>query len=70
MTDIAEGRDIAVGIDPTGRRLLPLAGAADEAHRRNVRLRLVLAVPSPHDTEHVAHGRPRFAAPDPARGDV
>lgn len=54
MTDIAEGRDIAVGIDPTGRWLLPLAWAADEAHRRNVRLRLVLAVPSPHDTEHVA----------------
>ncbi|MCX4776601.1 universal stress protein [Streptomyces sp. NBC_01264] len=53
MTDIAEGRDIMVGIDPTGRWLLPLAWAADEAHRRNVRLRLVLAVPSPHDTEHM-----------------
>lgn len=35
MTDIAEGRDIAVGIDPNGRWLLPLAWAADEAHRRN-----------------------------------
>ncbi|MCY0922515.1 MULTISPECIES: hypothetical protein [unclassified Streptomyces] len=53
MTDIAEGRDIAVGIDPAGGWLLPLAWAADEAHRRNVRLRLVLAVPSPHDTERV-----------------
>lgn len=53
MTDIAEGRDIAVGIDPNGRWLLPLAWAADEAHRRNVRLRLVLALPSPHDTERV-----------------
>ncbi|MGW5398131.1 universal stress protein [Streptomyces sp. NPDC003952] len=53
MTDIAEGRDIAVGIDPTGRWLLPLSWAADEAHRRNVRLRLVMAVPSPHDTEHM-----------------
>ncbi|MER6250414.1 universal stress protein [Streptomyces sp. NPDC001584] len=53
MTDIAEGRDIVVGIDPAGGWLLPLAWAADEAHRRNVRLRLVLAVPSPHDTEHV-----------------
>ncbi|MFJ7265316.1 universal stress protein [Streptomyces sp. NPDC099050] len=48
-----EGRDIAVGIDPAGGWLLPLAWAADEAHRSNVRLRLVLAVPSPHDTEHV-----------------
>ncbi len=53
MTDIAEGPDIAVGIDPNGRWLLPLAWAADEAHRRNVRLRLVLALPSPHDTERV-----------------
>ncbi|AWZ03416.1 MULTISPECIES: universal stress protein [unclassified Streptomyces] len=53
MTDIAEGRDIAVGIDPAGGWRLPLAWAADEAHRRNVRLRLVLAVPSPHDTERI-----------------
>lgn len=37
MTDIAEGRDIAVGIDPVGGWLLPLDRAADEAHRRTVR---------------------------------
>ncbi|GHJ96894.1 stress-inducible protein [Streptomyces sp. NE5-10] len=32
---------------------LALAWAADEAHRRRFALRLVVAVPPPHDTQHV-----------------
>ncbi|MCY0949916.1 universal stress protein [Streptomyces sp. H27-S2] len=59
--DIGEGREIAVGIDPAGGWLLPLAWGADEAHRRKVRLRLVLAVPSPDDTGH-ADGGARYDA--------
>ncbi|MCY0939819.1 universal stress protein [Streptomyces antarcticus] len=48
-------------IDPAGGWLLPLAWGADEAHRRKVRLRLVLAVPSPDDTGH-ADGGARYDA--------
>ncbi|MFJ6479160.1 hypothetical protein ACIQK6_03285 [Streptomyces sp. NPDC091682] len=40
---------IVVGIDPDRERHLPLAWAADEAHRRRLPLRLVLAVPPRHD---------------------
>ncbi|MGW7459447.1 universal stress protein [Streptomyces sp. NPDC054797] len=50
---IAEGREIVVGIDPVRDWHLALAWAADEAHRRKLRLRLALAVRSQHDTQHV-----------------
>ncbi|MFD9517028.1 universal stress protein [Streptomyces sp. NPDC059979] len=46
------GRDIVVGIDPVRDWHLPLAWAADEAQRRRLPLRLVLAVPPRHDTHH------------------
>ncbi|RSS79721.1 universal stress protein [Streptomyces sp. WAC06614] len=46
------GHGIVVGIDPDRDWHLPLAWAADEAHRRRLPLRLVLAVPPPHDTRH------------------
>ncbi len=46
-------RDIVVGIDPDRDWHLALAWAADEAQRRRLPLRLVLAVPPPHDTHHV-----------------
>ncbi|MGW6980279.1 universal stress protein [Streptomyces sp. NPDC054932] len=48
-----KGRDIVVGIDPARDWHLPLAWAADEAHRRRLPLRLVLAVAPQHDTHHV-----------------
>ncbi|MFE5806098.1 universal stress protein [Streptomyces sp. NPDC056491] len=47
------GRDIVVGIDPVRDWHLPLAWAADEAQRRRLPLRPVLAVPPRHDTHHV-----------------
>ncbi|MFD0373774.1 universal stress protein [Streptomyces sp. NPDC127112] len=47
------GHNIVVGIDPDRDWHLPLAWAADEAHRRRLPLRLVLAVPPQHDTHHV-----------------
>ncbi|WP_406510909.1 universal stress protein [Streptomyces sp. NBC_00212] len=59
--DIAEGRDIVVGVDPAGTGRLALAWAVDEAHRRKVRLRLVLTVPPRHDTQHV-DDEPRYIA--------
>ncbi|MFJ4316589.1 universal stress protein [Streptomyces lavendulae] len=46
-------RDIVVGIDPERDWHLALAWAADEAQRRRLPLRLVLAVPPRHDTRHV-----------------
>jgi nucleotide-binding universal stress UspA family protein len=46
-------RDIVVGVDPVRDWRLPVAWAADEAHRRRLPLRLVLAVPPQHDTQHV-----------------
>ncbi|MFC9810505.1 universal stress protein [Streptomyces virginiae] len=49
----AGGRDIVVGIDPDRDWHLALAWAADEAQRRRLPLRLVLAVPPRHDTRHV-----------------
>lgn len=45
--------DIVVGIDPGRDWHLALAWAADEAQRRRLPLRLVLAVPPQHDTHHV-----------------
>ncbi|MGW2177550.1 universal stress protein [Streptomyces sp. NPDC001732] len=45
-----ERRDIVVGIDPVRTGHLPLAWAVDEAHRRGLALRLVVAVPPLHDT--------------------
>ncbi|MFJ8165835.1 universal stress protein [Streptomyces sp. NPDC096136] len=56
------GHDVVVGIDPAGNWHLPLAWAADEAQRRRLPLRLVLAVPPRHDT-HRADGAPGPAAP-------
>ncbi|AXE24248.1 universal stress protein [Streptomyces globosus] len=51
MTGPREGaRDILVGIDPVRAWHLCLAWAADEAQRRRLPLRLVLAVPPRHDT--------------------
>ncbi|MFF8713231.1 universal stress protein [Streptomyces sp. NPDC015184] len=50
MTSGTQHRDIVVGIDPVRDGHLPLAWAADEAHRRRLALRLVVAVPPPHDT--------------------
>ncbi|MET3984482.1 universal stress protein [Streptomyces sp. PvR034] len=46
-------RDIVVGIDPNRDWRLSLAWAADEAQRRRLPLRLVLAVPPPPATRHV-----------------
>ncbi|MFE2478071.1 universal stress protein [Streptomyces sp. NPDC059389] len=46
-------RDIVAGIDPDRNWHLALAWAADEAQRRRLPLRLVLAVPPQHDTHHV-----------------
>ncbi|WCD84761.1 Universal stress protein [Streptomyces xanthophaeus] len=45
--------DIVVGIDPGRDWHLALAWGADEAQRRRLPLRLVLAVPPQHDTRHV-----------------
>ncbi|WP_405533304.1 hypothetical protein OG592_39480 [Streptomyces avidinii] len=47
----AERREIVVGPDPVGKWHLPLARAADEAHRRRLGLRPLVAVPPPHDGE-------------------
>ncbi|MFD8410956.1 universal stress protein [Streptomyces sp. NPDC059650] len=53
MTGSREARDIVVGIDPARAWKLPVAWAADEAYRRRLPLRLVLAVPPRHDSQHV-----------------
>ncbi|MCX5230418.1 universal stress protein [Streptomyces sp. NPDC087219] len=53
MTSTTERRDIVVGIDPVKNWHLALAWAVDEARLRGVGLRLVVAVPPPHDTQHV-----------------
>ncbi|MFJ3099724.1 universal stress protein [Streptomyces hydrogenans] len=53
MTTIPEHREIVVGVDPVREGHLALAWAADEALRRRLALRLVVAVPPPHDTQHV-----------------
>ncbi|MET8507228.1 universal stress protein [Streptomyces sp. NPDC004787] len=53
MTRTTARRDIAIGIDPVKNWHLALAWAVDEAHLRGVGLRLVVAVPPQHDTQHV-----------------
>ncbi|MGW3399863.1 universal stress protein [Streptomyces hydrogenans] len=53
MTTTPEHREIVVGVDPVREGHLALAWAADEALRRRLALRLVVAVPPPHDTQHV-----------------
>lgn len=45
MMDTNARRELVVGIDPARNRHLALAWAADEAHRRRLDLRLVVAVP-------------------------
>ncbi|MER5479965.1 universal stress protein [Streptomyces sp. NPDC002734] len=57
MNDRTERPEIVVGIDPDvdfeGTGLLPVHWAVEEAERRGTGLRLVVAVPPPHDTQHV-----------------
>lgn len=53
MTAFDADQQIVVGIDPRDPSVPTLAWAADEAERRNLPLRLVLAVPPGHDTQHV-----------------
>ncbi|MDF6022466.1 universal stress protein [Streptomyces sp. JH34] len=53
MARSGTGREIVVGIDPLDPSVPTLAWAADEGDRRNLSLRLVLAVPPPHDTRHM-----------------
>ncbi|MFJ3961121.1 universal stress protein [Streptomyces sp. NPDC090036] len=54
MTDAGEHEEVVVGIDPARDWRLPLAWAVDEAGRRRLLgLRLVVAVPPQHDTQHV-----------------
>ncbi|HET6352675.1 universal stress protein [Streptomyces sp.] len=50
MTALAERREMIVGVDPQHQSRPALAWAADEAHRRQLALRLLLAVPPSHDT--------------------
>ncbi|WP_406732563.1 universal stress protein [Streptomyces sp. NBC_01794] len=52
MTALAERREMIVGVDPQHQSRPALAWAADEAHRRHLALRLLLAVPPLHDTRH------------------
>jgi nucleotide-binding universal stress UspA family protein len=56
-----EDRAIVAGVDPVRDWHLALAWAADEARRRRLPLRLVLAVPPRHDTAQVDDG-PRHTA--------
>ncbi|MEU0133036.1 universal stress protein [Streptomyces sp. NPDC006296] len=63
MTRSGTGREMVVGIDPLDPSVPTLAWAADEAERRELSLRLVLAVPPPHDVRH----DPRQADPAPRR---
>ncbi|MEU2076321.1 universal stress protein [Streptomyces sp. NPDC013489] len=53
MTPTTDRRDIVVGIDPVRNWHLALAWAADEARLRGAGLRLMVAVPPQHDTQHV-----------------
>ncbi|NML51081.1 universal stress protein [Streptomyces sp. R302] len=61
MSTIPEHREIVVGIDPVREGRVALAWAADEALRRGLALRLVVAVPPPHDPRH-ADDTPRHQA--------
>ncbi|MFF3608408.1 universal stress protein [Streptomyces sp. NPDC002463] len=53
MTRTTDRRAVVIGIDPVKNWHLALAWAADEAHLRGTALRLVVAVPPQHDTQHV-----------------
>ncbi|MEV3931465.1 MULTISPECIES: universal stress protein [unclassified Streptomyces] len=53
MTISSTDQQIVVGIDPGDPSVPTLAWAADEADRRDLTLRLVLAIPPAHDTQHV-----------------
>ncbi|MEU4268927.1 universal stress protein [Streptomyces sp. NPDC026092] len=53
MTRTTDRHDIVVGIDPVKNWHLALAWAVDEARLRGMGLRLVVAVPPQHDTQHV-----------------
>ncbi|ROQ26310.1 nucleotide-binding universal stress UspA family protein [Streptomyces sp. PanSC19] len=53
MTSTTDRSDVVVGIDPVKDWHMALAWAADEAHLRGRGLRLVVAVPPRHDTQHV-----------------
>ncbi|MEV2245699.1 universal stress protein [Streptomyces sp. NPDC049970] len=53
MSRPSSGKEIVVGIDPRDPSVPTLAWAADEADRVHLPLRLVLAVPPLHDTQHV-----------------
>ncbi|MFE6222661.1 universal stress protein [Streptomyces sp. NPDC057854] len=53
MTSTTDRGSIVVGIDPIKNWHMALAWAADEAHLRERGLRLVVAVPPQHDTQHV-----------------
>ncbi|MFF2779567.1 universal stress protein [Streptomyces sp. NPDC058052] len=61
MTTTTGRRELVVGIDPVREGHLALAWAADEARRRGLGLRLVVAVPPPHDPRH-AGDTPRHQA--------
>ncbi|WP_327322616.1 universal stress protein [Streptomyces sp. NBC_01210] len=52
MTALAERREMIFGVDPQHQSRPALAWAADEAHRRHLALRLLLAVPPLHDARH------------------
>ncbi|AJE83617.1 universal stress protein [Streptomyces physcomitrii] len=58
---IVKPQDILVGIDPVQDFAPALAWATDEARRRVRGLRLVVAVPPEHDTQHVDDA-PRYMA--------
>jgi nucleotide-binding universal stress UspA family protein len=53
VTISSTDQQIVVGIDPGDPSVPTLAWAADEAERRDLMLRLVLAIPPAHDTQHV-----------------
>lgn len=67
MNDIAEGRDIVLGVDPAGNWHLPAAWAADEAHRRGLALHAVLALPERHDRHHAYGAQHHHAREQAAR---
>ncbi|MFI8320203.1 universal stress protein [Streptomyces sp. NPDC085529] len=54
-----EHREIVVGVDPVRATPLAPAWAADEAHRRHLALRLVVAVPPWHAARHADDARHR-----------
>ncbi|MFG3344183.1 universal stress protein [Streptomyces sp. NPDC048018] len=53
MTSTTDRGDVVIGIDPVKNWRMALAWASDEAHLRGRRLRLVVAIPPQHDTQHV-----------------